>query len=92
MTDISFIRDGLKLFFQIYYYILLGRIIFSFFRGSFYHSPALNQIYRLLFGLTEPLLAPLRRVIPPISFGAGYLDLSPIALLILLRVVEQLVL
>ncbi len=92
MTDITFIRDGLRLFFQIYYYILLGRIIISFFQGSFYQNPTLSQVYRLLFGLTEPLLAPLRRVIPPVSFGAGYLDLSPIALLFLLRVVERLVL
>ena len=91
MTDISFIRDGLMLFFQLYYYILLGRIIASFFQGSFYRNPALSQLYRLLYGLTEPLLAPLRRVIPPVSFGAGYLDLSPVALLILLRVVQQLV-
>lgn len=79
------------LFFQIYYYILLGRIILSFFQAAFYGNPALEQIYRLLYGLTEPLLAPLRRLIPPVRFGAGYLDLSPIVLLILLRVVQGLV-
>ena len=40
---------------------------------------------RLLDSLTEPALAPIRRVIPPISG----LDLSPMVLLILLQLLKS---
>lgn len=51
-------------------------------------NPTLNTIYQFVYGVTEPLLAPLRNVIPQVRMGMGYLDLSPIALLILLRILE----
>ena len=51
----------------------------------------MNNIYRVLYGLTEPLLAPLRRVIPPVRMGMGYLDLSPLLLLFLLNLLRNLV-
>lgn len=46
-----------------------------------------NAVMHLLMSLTEPLLRPARRIIPPI---AG-LDLSPIAVLILLQLAIMLV-
>jgi YggT family protein len=36
------------------------------------------SIYRVLFRITEPVLAPLRAVIPPVPMGGMSLDLSPI--------------
>ena len=72
-------------------YVILGRIILSWFQGSFYSSPFLYQIFRFCHILTEPLMAPLRRLIPPMRMGAGYMDLSPIILWMLLMVVRQLV-
>lgn len=54
-------------------------------------NPTLLGIYQLLYGVTEPLLAPLRKVIPSIRMGAGYLDLSPIVLLILVRMLQQVI-
>ncbi|MBW2275187.1 MAG: YggT family protein [Deltaproteobacteria bacterium] len=41
---------------------------------------------RLLHGLTEPVLAPIRKVLPPL----GGIDLSPVVLLIALRVLASL--
>ncbi len=52
---------------------------------------ALSSIYQIFYALTEPLLQPLRRIIPSIKLGMGYLDLSPIILLILLRVARELI-
>ncbi len=78
-------------FLQIYYYILFARIILSWFQGSFYGNPTLAGIYRALYGLTEPVLAPLRRVLPVVRMGMGYLDLSPLVLLFLLWVLRQLI-
>jgi YggT family protein len=84
VRTILILRNGLALFFEIYYYILLGRIILNWFQASFHGNPTLQGIYRVLFALTEPLLAPLRRMIPPVRMGMGYLDLSPLILLFLL--------
>jgi len=41
--------------------------------------------------LTEPLMAPLRRIVPPVRLGMGYMDLSALILWMLLLVVRQLV-
>jgi len=76
---------------QVYYYILVARIILSWFQVSFYGNPSLAGIYRILYGLTEPVLAPLRKVLPTVRMGMGYLDLSPIVLLVLLALLRQLV-
>ena len=54
-------------------------------------SETVSSIYRVLYGLTEPLLAPLRSVLPTVRMGMGALDLSPIVLLILLRIAQQII-
>jgi YggT family protein len=45
-----------------------------------------NPVVRVTRALTEPVLAPIRALIPP----AGGLDFSPMILLILLRIVRGL--
>jgi YggT family protein len=58
----------LALLIQIYLFIVLVRVIFSFV------SPfPTNAISRLAWNLTEPVLAPIRRALPPMSG----IDLSP---------------
>lgn len=54
-------------------------------------NKTLSAIYRIVYGLTEPLMAPLRKLIPPVKLGMGYLDLSPLVLLILLRIAQHLI-
>ncbi len=44
-----------------------------------------NPIIRILFEVTEPILAPFRRVIPRI----GMFDLSPIAAMLVLQFLSQ---
>ncbi|HEY2302865.1 MAG TPA: YggT family protein [Acidimicrobiales bacterium] len=55
---------------QIYVLILIARAILSWFPLS-PESP-FAAVWRFVFAVTEPLLAPLRRIIPPV----GMLDLS----------------
>ncbi|NLA11976.1 MAG: YggT family protein [Firmicutes bacterium] len=69
----------------------MGRIILSWFQRSFYSYPFLYNIYRFCHSLTEPLMAPLRRVIPPVRMGMGFADLSPLLLLLLLSLVQRLI-
>lgn len=76
---------------DIYTYVILGRIILSWFQGSFYRYPILYNVFRFCYILTEPLMAPLRRIVPPVRAGMGYMDLSPIILWVLLMVGQQLV-
>jgi len=67
-------------FFTLLSLAILARVLLSWVRVSPYH-PAIDFLYRI----TEPILAPLRRAIPPI----GMVDISPIIALILLQIVQQ---
>ena len=67
---------------QAYWIIVIARIIMEWIPVSYDHPLArLRSILRLL---TEPVLAPLRAIIPPVRMGGMALDLSPIILLIAL--------
>ena len=68
--------------FELYSFLLLARILVSWFQPDPY-----NPIVQALVTLTEPVLAPIRRILPP----AGPLDFSPILAFILIRVVQMIV-
>jgi YggT family protein len=53
--------------------VLFVRVIFSWLNPS-----PTNPIARLAFQITEPVLAPVRRVLPPVS---GF-DLSPVVVMV----------
>jgi YggT family protein len=62
-------------------------IILRSFLGMFvdpYHPVA-----KFVRQITEPVLAPIRRVVPPVQAGGGFFDLSPMIALLLLWVFEQ---
>lgn len=44
-----------------------------------------NPVAQFVYSLTEPVLAPARRILPPM----GSLDLSPILVLVVLRVIRS---
>jgi YggT family protein len=46
-----------------------------------------STIYQVLFRITEPVIDPIRRVLP----STGMLDLSPLAAILLMIVLQQLV-
>ena len=64
-------RDLVCAFITVYILVLMARAILSWFPPTS-AGGGLVTINRVLMDLTEPLLAPLRRVIPP----AGMFDLS----------------
>jgi YggT family protein len=51
---------------------------------SWFNLPPSNPIVTLLYDITEPILAPLRRVVPRI----GMFDLTPIVAIILMNFVS----
>lgn len=85
------VAEGLLFLIQLYYIVLFARIILSWFMMGAAGNDTLTSIYRVVYNLTEPVLAPIRKVIPGIRMGMGYLDLSPIIVLILLRVLQQII-
>ena len=68
---------------QIYVLVLFARAILSWFPYSA-DSP-LNPVRRVVFTLTEPVLAPFRRIIPPV----GMLDLSFFVAFIVVEIFVQ---
>ena len=71
---------------NVYIFIIFGRIILSWFPRS---SGVLGTIGDVFFGLTEPVLGPVRRVMPMIAMGGMGLDLSPIIVLLALQIVVK---
>ena len=71
-----------------YFFILLVRIAMSWFPLS--PDGVAAQIFGLTITLTEPLLGPLRRILPPLRLGNVALDLSPIVLFFGLQIVRGL--
>lgn len=64
---------------QIFLVLIFVRIVLSWFPST---GGAIDQINRFVIGATEWVMAPLRRVIPPVRLGAAALDLSPIVIII----------
>ncbi len=69
------------LVFTLYSFAFIARALLSWFRISYYHPVA-----RFLVQITEPVLVPLRRFVPPV----GGLDFTPMVALFILWFVEQL--
>ncbi|QBS37737.1 YggT family protein [Thermaerobacter sp. FW80] len=68
-----------------FFWLLLIRVIMSWFVQGNYNR-TFHDVYRVLVQLTEPILAPIRRVMP----ATGPMDLSPLVALLLIRLVETL--
>jgi YggT family protein len=68
----------------VYIIVLLLRAVFSWFPPP---GGGAATLYRMLMDLTEPVLAPLRRVIPP----AGMFDLSFTVLFVFLIIIRGIV-
>ena len=69
----------------LYFIALFARIILSWFPIS-PESP-FASIFGFLYSITEPVLGPIRRMLPPIGMGGMGLDLSPIIVFFGLRIV-----
>lgn len=70
-----------------YMVVILLRIVLSWFPIS-YDSP-LVPVARGLSAVTDPILDPLRRAIPPVRLGAMALDLSPLLLIVGLSLLQR---
>lgn len=70
----------ISLFIQIYSLVILARVLMSWVNVDPY-----SPLARAIFDLTEPVLAPVRNMLPQ---SAG-LDFSPIIVMVLLQILGQ---
>lgn len=72
----------------IYWIILIVRIILSW-------VPSLPEpvlpLARAVSAVTDPVLTPLRGLLPPVRIGAGALDLSPLLLFFGISILQRLI-
>jgi YggT family protein len=66
---------------QLYMLVIFARIIMSWFPPT--PGTTYAQIFDGFVRATEPVLAPIRAVLPPMRMGAMGLDLSPIVVFLL---------
>lgn len=72
---------GMLLWIVLSYVVVFGRVGWD-------HP--VRKVYDALSKIIEPLLRPIRAVIPPVRIGGAALDLSPLILIIGLQIIARL--
>jgi len=80
----TFLGSFVDILFNILWLAIMARVLVSWLPNI-----PRNQIVVFIFDITEPILAPLRRWIPPLG---GMIDLSPMIAMLLLWVLRQIIL
>ena len=68
---------------NVYFIVLIARVILSWF--PLQPGTAMASIASIIYQLTEPVMGPVRRIIPTI----GMIDISPIVVFFGLRIVQS---
>ncbi|MEQ1697930.1 MAG: YggT family protein [Hyphomicrobiaceae bacterium] len=74
-----------------YIYIIFASVILSWLMGFGVvnpHNPTVRTIYQALLAVTEPLLRPIRAILPDL----GAIDISPIVLLLGCQFIQSVIL
>ena len=74
------------LVFNVLFFGVLAWVILSWVQTGPDHP--LRRLQNLLDRMILPLIRPIQRLVPPIRLGAGALDLSPIILIVLIRLLH----
>ena len=80
-------RNPICLLLTLAYVVLIVRIILSWVPSL---PEPVEPLARIVRALTDPLLIPLRRMIPPVRVGPGALDLSPLVLFFGISILQSL--
>ena len=75
--------DIVRIIFQTLWWVILGRVLLSWFDPS-----GRYQVSRIIYDMSEPILAPARRILP--AFGG--VDWSPLVTMIVLNLLENFIL
>lgn len=72
----------------IYFLAVFAWVVLSWIPMSSGHP--LGRVQAFLDRIIEPVIRPIRRVVPPLRLGGGALDLSPIILLVGIQLIRRL--
>lgn len=75
------VAEMLRMIFSLIYFLLIVRAVLSWVNPDPY-----NDIVRILYRLTDPILIPLRNAIP---FRMGAIDISPLLAFLLLKFADR---
>ena len=78
--------DIICLLITLYVVVIVVRIVLTWFPLD--PDGGMATVAGFLFIITDPVLAPLRRALPPVRLGSVALDLSPILVLIGLQILQ----
>jgi YggT family protein len=70
----------------VYSIILLVRVLSSWFRIPPYGP--VHQAFGVIYAITEPVLKPVRGILPPVRMGMMAMDLSPIIVFVIISVLR----
>jgi YggT family protein len=70
-----------------YLIVIFGRIILSWFPLA--PDSPMATVFGFLYSITEPVLGPIRRVIPPLGMGGMGLDLSPLIVIFGIQILQR---
>ena len=70
----------------LYYLVLIVRIILSWVRSV---PEPIQPLANIVRAVTDPVLNPVRGLIPPVRLGAAALDLSPIIVFLALSIIVR---
>jgi YggT family protein len=73
----------------VYFILLLVRVFSSWFPIP--PSGPVHMVISAVFTVTEPVLRPVRGLLPPLRMGAMGLDLSPIIVFIVIGILRQVI-
>ena len=71
----------------VYELILFARLLWTWFPAP--TGGLMRTVYGILVDITEPVLRPVRRLIPPVRMGMMAMDLSPILVFIVIEVIRR---
>ncbi|MGA3351622.1 MAG: YggT family protein [Acidimicrobiales bacterium] len=73
---------------NLFLFILVVRVVLSYVPTQ--PGSALMPVKRFFEAITEPVLRPVRRVVPPLRVGGGAMDLSPIIVWVAILIISRL--
>ncbi|MHB8330554.1 MAG: YggT family protein [Acidimicrobiales bacterium] len=82
-------QNFVRVIFQVYVIVLVVRAVVSWF--PLHPGSALVGVVRILDRLTEPVLAPIRRILPPVRAGGMAIDLSIIIAIFAVEIIGNIV-
>ena len=70
---------------EIYLLLLIARALLSWFALG--GGSGMARVNAFLVAVTEPVLKPVRKIIPPVRIGGSYLDLSILVVILVVQIV-----